>query len=701
MSERSGLRLFVLRVLVLSLLTTLLARLWFLQVVDAETFTQAAADNRVREVVTSAARGQVLDVMGRPLVRNRTALVVSVDRSGLPQRAAEREAVLRRLAEVIEVPFAELSQSIRLCSDNVGTPCWSGSPYQAVPVKEDASAQEALRIEEHREDFPGVSADLQTVRDYPHDDLAAHLLGYVSPISAAELASPRYVGYRGTDLVGKAGVEQVYDADLRGKPGVRQVEVDRVGRVTGVRAETAATAGDNLVLGIDGKVQALVEKAVRDGIALGRSLGGTSQEGVAVVVDPRDGQIVAMASSPTYDPSVFTGGISTKEYSALQSTKAGLPLLSRATQGEYAPASTFKVVSSASAMATGQATPSDYFSCPGSLMIGNSPKTNFDSIELGTMNLHEAIVKSCDTIYYRFAVADWQRDNRLIADGKKPAEHLQTMARAFGFGSDTGIDLPDESAGRIVDRAFKERRFEQQREQKCAQAERGYPDVKDAKDRSYFTALAQEFCLDGDRYNAGEHANLAIGQGETVVTPLQLAMAYSAMVNGGTLWEPRLAKAVLGPDGSVVREIEPTAKSQLPLSGRTLSYLREAFGEVPTEGTARAAFDGFDFDALTVGGKTGTAQVNNEKSGSWFVGFAPVDKPRYVVVALFPDSDTGGTVAAPAVRQILEGIYGLGGADAALPDGAVPTELPRILPDGTAAAPGSKPAGPAATGAPG
>ncbi len=673
-------RLVALRVLVLALVVTLLGRLWLLQVVDGEQLAAAAESNRIREVVTAPARGEVLDASGRPLVRNRTSLVVTVDRGRLQRETddVEEAAVWARLAEVLGRPADELAASSRVCGGGVESPCWNGSPYQPVPVAEDVPLDLALRISEHAEQFPGVEAGLQALREYPNGTLAAHLLGYVAPISETQLADPAYAGYRQTDSVGRGGLEEVYDADLRGETGVRRVAVDRFGVVEGVVDESAPRPGSHLVTSLDGGVQRVVEEALARGVDK-----AGSDEAAAVVLEAGTGRVVAMASYPSYDPGVFVGGASTEEFAALTDEAAGVPLLNRAVQGQYPPASTWKVVTTAAAVESGRADLRGRYSCPGSISIGNTVKRNFRGIDQGVMDLRNALIKSCDTMFYTFAVNDWYADNGRVEDGEAPQESLQAMARAFGFGSPTGVDLPSESSGRVTDRGFKQQRWEANKDTYCRDAESGYPDVKDRARRAFLHRLAKENCSDGWRYTAGEHANLGIGQGETVVTPLQLATAYAALVNGGTLYAPRLAKAVVSPDGQTVREIPPVEKGKVPVDPQVLDYIRDALSHVTQDGTAAGAFGGFDFDAVSVGGKTGTAEVFGKKDTAWFASFAPTEDPRFVVVAMFPDSGQGGQVAAPVVREIYEGIYGLGGRDAALPGGRLPEALPAVRPDGS------------------
>ncbi len=673
MSERSRLRLAILQVLVLSLFATLLARLYFLQVLAGEQYDLIAQNNNRREVVEPAPRGRLLDDRGRPLVTNRTALVVTVSYAEMQKQEDKGQAVLTRLSRIIGVPYPVLAQMIKPCGPDSGKPCWRGSPFQPVPVAEDVAPDVAFRIEEHREEFPGVEAGLQAVRTYPLRTLGAHLLGYVSPISQEELEQPDYRGYRQTALVGRGGLEEQYERYLRGRDGVQTVAVNRLGRVTSVLDTTDPIPGNDVVLALDVEVQKVLERALGNAISRARATVEKdtgkpfrAPAAAGVVLEVSTGRVVAMSSLPAYDPSLFIGGISEKDYARLTSSAASLPLSSRATQGLFAPGSTFKVVSTASSVTAGQASLGGSYACPGQLKVGDRTFRNFESRPLGSIALHTALVKSCDTVFYQFAYNDWLAGS----------EALQAMARAFGFGSGTGIDLPSESAGRIVDRDFKRTRWE---EKKAIWCER-------AKQPTSYQALDQENCTDGFRYRAGDHVNLSIGQGETVVTPLQLAVAYAAIANGGTVYEPRLAKAIVGPDGRVLRQIAPKAKGRLPVSPELLAYVRAALTGVTTEGTAHGAFAGFPHHLLPVAGKTGTAQVSGKQDTSWFAAFAPAHAPRYAVVVMTEEAGQGGLVSAPAVREVFEGIYGIGRAPA-LPGGVPPAALPKIAPDGTVTGP--------------
>jgi penicillin-binding protein 2 len=694
-TDASRQRLFVLRVLVFSLLLTLFGRLWYMQVLAGDSYAQAAADNRTREVVTPAARGQILDDYGRPLVTNRTSLVVSVDRIKLERQPDGGKTVLHRLAQVLGVSDQDLQDRIRLCSAKVPKPCWNGSPYQPIPVTEDVDIRQALQILERQEEFPGVSADVQSVRDYPLPDgaLASHVIGYLGPISDQELAklSQAQQDLRRNTLVGRAGLEQSYDTYLRGRPGVKTVAVDHLGAVTGVVADHPPQAGDTLVTSIDAAVQHLLETSLAQGVQQARTRSDNTgapykaDSAAGVILDAQTGHIVAMASYPTYQPQIWAGGrISEADYKGLTNPATGYPLLDRATLGQYAPGSTFKLISTAGLVQDGIANLNSSYECSSSYTIGGRTFHNFEGETFGAINLHTTIVKSCDTVYYRLAYQDWLRDQALVKAGKPPVEGVQKMAREFGLGEPTGVDLPAEATGLIEDRKTKQKQWEEfYRPNACKGANNP---AFDAERR----AFDLDVCKYGNIYNPGDQANFDIGQGTVLATPLQMAVAYAALVNGGKVYEPRIGKALLSPAGKVVKQLDAPVRRTLDVPPGVLDYIRAAMEDVPKVGTGESAFQGFPFDRITVGGKTGTAEVNGKQDTAWFASFAglPGQPARYVAVVMVTQGGQGGLTSAPIVRHLWDGIFGLApGSTAAMPGGLPPAQLPAIRPDGTVAPP--------------
>ena len=690
MNPRSHFRLVVLYVLAAALLLVLVGRMWTLQVLEGEHYRGVAAQNRTRDIVVPPVRGMIVDDRGRPLVRNTSALVVSVDRTTLSRRKDGGEPVLKRLASVLGVSHDEISKRIRLCGPGIKRPCWPGSPYQPIPVEDHVDPKRALQIMERQEDFPGVTAQVQPVRAYPRPEgaSAAQALGYLQPVTQEELdkrTGLKVTGYSGVDLVGRAGLEAQYDAALRGEPGFRKVLVDSQGRVTGTAAEQPPVAGSHLVTSIDAGVQGAAEKALKHAIDGARKQGRPADAGAAVVMDVQTGKMVAMASYPTYDPSIWTGGISQEQYDALLGKKTGEPLISRVTQGQYAPGSTFKVSSLAAAVQDGNSLTGTY-DCPGSLNVGNRAFRNFEGQGHGPMSLHQAIEVSCDTIFYRFAYQEWQRDGGMKPK-KNPSDPMVKMARNFGFGARTGIDLPSESDGRIPDRGWKKDFWDATKEANCKGAKEGYPQVAktDPARAAYLKAVATENCTEGYVWRPGDAANFSVGQGDVLVTPLQLVRAYAAVANGGKLVTPRVGVAVMRPDGTVERTLPEPPARKLPVDGKILKYIRSSLGDVTKSGTAGGAFGGFDFKTVDVGGKTGTAEVYGKEDTSWFASIGPVKNPRFAVVAMVAQGGQGGQTSAPAVREIWEAMYGTKDHKPLLQDGKLPAELPKL--PGAGAAP--------------
>ncbi|WP_169950812.1 penicillin-binding protein 2 [Microbispora sp. H11081] len=678
-------RLLVLQVLVIAMIVILVVRLWQVQVVQGSRFVTVATETRTREVRVPALRGAILDSSGRPLVRNRTTLVVSVDRGRLERMKDGGDAVLRRLSTVLKVPLSKLKQEIRACGPGVSRPCWPGSPYTPIPVANNVNPRAALQILERQEDFPGVTADIQALRDYPNGKDAAQLLGYLQPVTQSELEKREGLkaNYSGVDLTGRDGLERTYDSALRGAPGLRNVQVDRMGKVITVNQQSDPVPGDILVTSIDANVQRIVEKSIDQAMQEVPNSDGAA----AVVLDIKTGRVIAMASRPTYDPKVWTGGIAEKDYRRLLSDKSGKPLVSRAIAGEYAPGSTFKISSVSAMVADGQPLHGTY-QCPGAYTVEGRAYPNAGGMSLGAISLHEALVKSCDTVFYRAGYEEWLRDGGKVPKSKVK-EPMPTMAKAYGFGRRTGIDLPGESAGRIPTRGWKRDLWSSTKDEMCRRAKTGYPEMKDQSRAAFAKRLAHENCVEGAIFHAYEAVNLSIGQGDVLVTPLQLARAYAALLGDGNVRSPRIGWALMRPDGSLKQEIPVPVEGHLPINDETREYIRKALSEVPSDGTAAGAFRGFPMNVVKIGGKTGTAEVYGKEDTSWFASFAPADHPRLVTVVMVAQGGFGASTAAPAARRIWEGIFGLGKGDnskpvkPALPDGKPVTRLPAISRDNT------------------
>ncbi|MGH3284560.1 MAG: penicillin-binding protein 2 [Streptosporangiaceae bacterium] len=686
MNVSSRRRLVVLYVLAAAMLVSLGGRLYYLQVINNTSFTKLAEQNQNRDVIVPAVRGQILDDVGNQLVTNQTALVVSVDMMTLNQQPGGATPVLKRLAPLLGTSYTKLSEQTRLCTKGVPQPCWAGSPYQPIPVDQHVSDQVALQVMEEQSQFPGVTAQVQPVINYPEPDGAnpAQVLGYLQPITPQEIASRHLpvTGFSGVDLVGQAGLEAQYDSQLRGQAGTQVVSVNAAGDVTGTVSQTPPAAGDDLVTSINAQIQADVQNALKGAIDRSRAAGNATNQGAAVVMTTT-GRVVAMASYPNYDPSVWTGGISQQEFNDLFGTKDGEPIINWAAQGQYAPGSTFKVTSTAAAVANGS--PLDgLYSCPASISIGSATYKNDGEPSLGDMTFAEALIQSCDTVYYQLGYDMYLNDDpkaNNTTGPNAPLQKMQKMELAWGFGQGTGVDLPAESTGTIPTRQWLYYLWKDN-------AHTGQNWCKYGRQNgSYIQQIEYQDCQNGWQWEHGQAAIASIGQGYVTVTPVQLASAYAALANGGTLYSPRIGEALVSPSGQVVQKINPPVLRHLPVSSDTLAYIRDALAGVVTQGTAASAFAGFPDSQVCVAGKTGTAQLFGKNATSVFASFAPCSHPKYVVLVMVPDSGYGADVAAPAVRAIWDDIYGLEGHQAALPGGQVPSSLPQITATGVIKAP--------------
>jgi len=701
--NRSRLRLVVIQALVFSLFATLLIRLWYLQVVGGEEYAAQAASQSVREIVVQPQRGLIVDDQGRPLVANRTSWVVSVDRGTLAKLPeVEQDDLLRRVARVTDVSVTRIHRLLTTCGDDksVVGDCWNGSPFQPVPIAVDVPEPMALRVLEQPEDFPGITAEQQSLRAYPapYGINAAHLLGYLSPVTGEEYDKAQKDGdtsLNGASVVGRAGVEKEYDEWLRGMPGYQQVAVDAMGRVIGDEDEVAAQPGDTLVTSIDARVQSVVEQNLAQTIQTARQTydevthkNYVADSGAAIVMEAKTGRIVAMASQPTYDPSVWVDGISKKQLARLYSEEAGLPLLGRATQGQFAPGSTWKPIMAVGALNNGYQT-TDKLDCSSGVQVGNRWFKNYESASYGYIGFDEALQLSCDSFFYRVGLKFWQQygSDETDVDAKDP---LVEEAKDFGFGSKTGVDLPGEASGRIADREWKLEYWKAMREHYCG------IDNDGSTEQDYLHVFAHEFCLEGNHYRAGDAVNYSIGQGDTIVTPLQLARAYAALSNGGTLYEPRVAKAIVSPDGTVLQKIPPKVAGHVKASAASMEYVDTALLGTPKVGTLAWKFHDFPLDTVHIRGKTGSAEVYGKQSTSWVASY----DENYVVVMMVSQAGTGSGTSGPAVRAIWEALYGItpGGTDidpaqAAITGTTPPAGLPTFMDDGSIL----PPAGAAAT----
>ncbi len=575
-SERTS-RLTAFAFISVLLFALLLGRLWQIQVLQGSRFRQLSEENRLRDLRLPAPRGVLYDRKGRPLVTNRAAFTVSL----LPMELRRPQQVLPRLAAILRMPPEEIQQRL----------AQARRPFEPVRLLRDAPKRVVAMVEENRLDLPGVIIEVEPVRHYLYGSLAAHALGHLGEIDAAELASPAWEGYRMGDLIGKAGLERTYDRELRGHDGRLRVEVDARGRALGILGRDPAHPGKSLVLTIDLDIQRAAEAA----------LGETA--GAVVVLNARSGEVLAIASHPTFDPNAFAAGISPQAWARL-ATDRGLPLLSRAVDSTYEPGSVFKVVTAAAALARGTATRATRVTCNGIFRLGGWVFRDLKAH--GTVDFVEGVAQSCNVFF-------WTLGTRTGGDA------MAEMARALGLGERTGIDLPSESPGLIPDSAWKQR----------TQGEPWYP---------------------------GDNANMAIGQGWVNVTPLQVARMIAAIGNGGTLVRPHLVRQVLDADGKPFRNLAVPPAGRVAFRPDALATLQEALEAVVQRGTGRAVA----IPGLSIAGKTGSAENPRGQPHAWFAAYAPAESPRVAVAVLVEHGRRGGLVAAPIARAVLQAAFGIG-----------------------------------------
>jgi penicillin-binding protein 2 len=687
-TPRVQIRLVVIQILVLSLLGTLGGRLWYLQIREGAAYAKEASGNHVQQVVEPAVRGSILDARGVPLADNETRLVVSASRTDLLKQKDDGKAVLAKLAGVLGMKPDEVAQKVRLCDAKTPQPCWNGSPYQPIPITDEATAKQALQIRERAEDFPGITAEPEAVRRYaaPGNANTAQVLGYLSPVTDDEITKAQDTDspYLRSDQVGRSGLERQYDKQLRGKAGVTRYEVDNLGRVIGEAEADEAQPGANLVTSIDARVQRVAEYELNNAMKVARQsfdkITGENYKadsGAVVVMEARTGRVVAMASAPAYDPNVWVGGISAKDYKKLTGKNSDYPLINRAIQGQSAPGSTFKVVSTAAAVEAGYEWDGGY-PCTSSYSVGGQVFKNFEGESFGPISLGRALEVSCDTVFYGLADREWKKDGGINPKKGEPKDYFYKAAHQFGLGKETGVDLPNEVTGRVPDRQWKESYWKANKDSWCKYGKKG---------GTYVEMIAYENCLEGNKMREGDSINYSIGQGDTLVTPVQEAVIYGAIANGGTMYTPTIGKAIVSPDGKTVQEIKPRPKGRLPVDKATLKGMDAALEGVVTRGTAAWKFGGWPQKEIPLHAKTGTAEVYGKQTTSWLATYSK----DYTVIMTIAQAGTGSGASGEAVRHIYNAMYGVSDdgkidkKNALLPTPQV--ALPKIQTDGTIKSP--------------
>lgn len=656
MRRRSAARLIVVLAVTVVVCVGLILRLGQVQLTDATPGTALLGQSATRSIPVSAPRGQIQAADGTVLVGNTLRPVLTISPTVLADQKDGGTALLTRIARGLGVPASDLIGRSKVCGTKgaAAVPrCFSGSPVAPIPILDDPPMTQVLGMLEQPATYPGLALQQVPERSYPQDHPGginlAQVLGYLGSVDQAELAAdPRLTAQ---DMVGRAGLERTYNAALHGTPGTITYAVDDRGLPVSVAAQTAPVQGDTVRTHLIPALQQRSEAALAAGLAKAKA-----PAGAVVVLDASDGGVVAMTSQPTYDPAVWTGGISQDEY-----TKISNALSNRAISEVQPPGSTFKAVTLPGAITAG-ASPSGSYSCPSSVRIGNREFTNFESESYGSISMTTALEVSCDTVFYRWAYQQWQKEGGLAASPSTTSP-FAVSARDFHLGQRTGIDLPAEAAGLIPDRAWKVAQWQQTKTQICARAAKGYPEVTDKARAAYLTAVAKENCASGYQWQPGDAVNFVIGQGSVSVTPLQLAVAYGAIANGGTLWQPHVAAATISASGKT-QPVAAVRTGSVTLSAAARSTLETGLCEVTagSRGTAFAAFQGFDLSSYRVCGKTGTAEVFGKQPTSWFVSYGPktAGGHQYVVAVMLEQAGTGADAAAPVARQIWDLLRTLG-----------------------------------------
>jgi penicillin-binding protein 2 len=663
MSLRSRINLIIFQTLVFSLMFALFGRLFYLQILENDRYQDAAISIQSRDVVTPAVRGAITDINGIPMVVDLPGLVVSINRIELDQQQDKGVSVLSKVATLFGLEYADVYQRTRLCGElpkDNRAGCWNGTRYQPIPLVGSASQDLALKIMENADLYPAVEVQSIPIRSYPslENENAAHVLGYVGAVTDEDLKNPEINYYR-NEVVGKSGLEVQYNQYLRGTPGVRTFLVNRKEVVTKQDKNIQAIAGNNLITNIDAKLQAGVEKSLAAAVMRARASGFRGDSGAAVVLEIKTGRVLAMASYPTYDPTIWQKGLTVKQAQDLFSEAKGVPALSRPLQGLFAPASTFKSISVVAAADAGYSLNASY-NCPAFVEIGTRTFKNFGSQAAGRIPLDLGLAISCDSLWYQIAYDEWVRDGGLKPKSS-PSDYFFKAAKAFGIGLLTGIDLPSELKGRLPDRQWKQNWYEQNKDFYCNYKER----AKKADLTAYLIEIARENCLDGNKVRAGDAVNFSIGQGDTLVTPIRLAQIYAAIANNGVYYKPQVARAIVDADGKVVKEFKPEIADTIKIEQSTWDFLHRGLRMVVTRGTAAGVFAGFPVE---VSGKTGTAQVfgrnpngSPKDDTSWFAAYGPTDDPQYAVVMMVSQGGFGASTSGLGVRNIFETLFGVSG----------------------------------------
>ena len=623
-------RVALLSALVVIGFAALFMRLWALQVLSGSHYAAQARANQVRAVRVQAPRGPIVDRRGNLLVTNQPVTSVELSPAGMPKTYAARAAEVRRIAHVAGV-------SVRRVTNLILERKHANDMLDPIVIRTQATAPMQAYLEERAAAFPGLTLAHSYIRRYPHGSLAAQLLGYDGQISQAQLETLAKEGYEPGDVIGQTGIESALDMYLRGVPGLARVRVDSLGRPRSPRLlSTAPTPGQTVRLTIDTPLQIAAQNALQYGIQLARNTGQWAADGGAIVaLNPSDGSILALASSPSYDPSVWSGRVTNRKLAAQGLTPAtalarNYPAVNRALDATYPPGSTFKPLTAIAALQEHLIKPYSFYPCTGTYVVPEDKSHrvwhNWDRFVFQGMDLPTAIARSCDTYFYRAA-------NKFYLLPKDRGQPIQKWARRFGFGRASGADLEPQAPGLVPTTGYKHRRFTRRTDPTNWRIDR--------------------------LWKPGDSLNLAIGQGDLTVTPLQMARFYAAIANGGKLVTPHVLMDVENPNGTIVPTRAPPAPRPIPgLDPANLAVVQQGLlmGTHDPYGTSYGVFGNFP---QSIAGKTGTAQklvrlpgFKGERDQSWWCGYGPANDAKIVVCAVIENGGEGGAAAAPAAERV-------------------------------------------------
>lgn len=594
--SRLYLRVAVLGGVAVALFAVLFFRLWNLQVLSGDEYLAEAKNNRTREFKVIAPRGDILDRDGNVLVDNRTSLALQVNTAKLPEDPASERAELARLGELAHMSLRKVRRTIAE-SEEVA----AGAP---VTLRQDVGYDLVAYLEENQEEFPGVAVQRVFVRHYPNGSLAAHVLGNVGEVTEEELKEPRYRALEPGDEIGQAGAEYAYDEFLRGDPGLTRIQVNALGEPTpgGQLVSTPPTPGDSLKLTIDEDVQSAGEGG----------LAARGLPGAFISMNIDNGQILAMGSNPTYDPTVLTEPMTQAQVNELYRDPVLAPLVNRATEGAYPTGSIFKIITALAALENGKITPDEVINDAGSIEVGTQTFQNAGAEAHGAVELRRALQVSSDVYFYLLGWDMWETNE------------LQEWAHKLGIGRSAGLDLPEEGESLLPSKQWRNQLFEEE--------------------------------LTERPWSAGDNIQLATGQGDLQTNPLQMAIAYAALGNGGKIVEPHVGMEVEDAAGRVLKEFEPKVRRRIQIDAGHRNAIMEGLHAAAQEGdgTAAGVFGGFP---IPIAGKTGTAERPGHADQSWFAALSPYPNPRIVTIATVEEGGFGAESAAPVVLDILEAIY--------------------------------------------